>query len=67
VSEEKALNVGPADIEVTYERLGDLEAPPVPLVMPSRPAGPNSAHVVGASMGGMIAIEHPGRVRSLTW
>lgn len=33
MSEEKALNGGPAVIEVAYERLGDLQAPPVLLVM----------------------------------
>jgi pimeloyl-ACP methyl ester carboxylesterase len=33
VSEEKALNVGPSGIEVTYERFGDLQAPPVFLIM----------------------------------
>jgi pimeloyl-ACP methyl ester carboxylesterase len=133
-------NVGPSSIEVASERFGDLQAPPVLLVMglgaqmlswhegfcgelvarglhvirfdnrdvglsshfseppaPDLPAalsgdtssasytlsdmaadavglldalGLDSAHIVGASMGGMIAqtiaIEHPGRVRSLT-
>ncbi|MDJ0346140.1 alpha/beta hydrolase [Streptomyces sp. H10-C2] len=33
MSEEKAVNVGPSDIEVAYERFGDLDAPPVLLVM----------------------------------
>jgi pimeloyl-ACP methyl ester carboxylesterase len=33
VSAEKALRVGPSGIEVAYERFGDLEAPPVLLVM----------------------------------
>jgi pimeloyl-ACP methyl ester carboxylesterase len=140
VSVEKATNIGPAGIELAYERFGDPDAPPVLLVMgvamqmlawpdgfcaelvdrgaqvirfdnrdvglsshlhdaptPDLPAalggdlssasytltdmaadtvglldalGFDSAHVVGASMGGMIAqmiaIEHPGRVRSLT-
>ncbi|MFB4266155.1 alpha/beta fold hydrolase [Nonomuraea sp. GTA35] len=140
MSEEKALDVGPAKIEVAYERLGDPQAPPVVLVMGAggqlihwpegfcaelvargcqvirfdnrdtglsthfhdapepdlRAAlagdassasytlsdlaadtvglldalGLDSAHLVGASMGGMIAqqvaIEHPARVRSLT-
>jgi pimeloyl-ACP methyl ester carboxylesterase len=140
VSEEKILNVGPSSIEVAYERFGDVQAPPVLLVMglgaqmlswhegfcaqlvarslqvirfdnrdvglsshfsespqPDLAAalsgdtssasytlsdmaadavglldalGLDSAHIVGASMGGMIAqtiaIEHRGRVRSLT-
>ncbi|MFD0356989.1 alpha/beta fold hydrolase [Streptomyces sp. NPDC127110] len=140
VSEEKAVGVGPAGIEVAYERWGDGQAPPVLLVMgialqmhgwpdgfcaeltargvqlirfdnrdaglsthfpdapvPDVPAalagdlssasyslsdmagdavglldalGLDSAHVVGLSLGGAIAqtmaIEHPGRVRSLT-
>jgi hypothetical protein len=59
VSEEKALSVGPAGIEVAYERLGDLEAPPVLLVMgigASCPAGPTAS----------APREHPGRVGSLT-
>jgi pimeloyl-ACP methyl ester carboxylesterase len=140
MSAEKVLNVGPSGIEVTYERFGDVQAPPVLLIMgvgaqmlgwnegfcdelvarglqairfdnrdvglsshfPDAPApdlaaalsgdtssasytlsdmaadtiglldalGLDSAHIVGASMGGMIAqtiaIEHPDRVRSLT-
>ncbi|WP_263657448.1 hypothetical protein [Nonomuraea gerenzanensis] len=33
MSEEKALDVGPSKIEMTYERLGDPQAPPVLLVM----------------------------------
>ncbi|MEU3726470.1 alpha/beta hydrolase [Streptomyces sp. NPDC031705] len=140
VTEEKAVNVGPAGIEVAYERWGDGQAPPVLLIMgialqmhgwpdgfcaeltgrgvqlirfdnrdaglsshfpdapvPDVPAalagdlssasytlsdmaadavglldalGLDSAHVVGLSLGGAIAqtmaIEHPGRVRSLT-
>ncbi|MFE1793170.1 alpha/beta fold hydrolase [Streptomyces sp. NPDC059525] len=33
VSEQRAVNVGPAGIEVAYERLGDPQAPPVLLVM----------------------------------
>ncbi|GAA5085132.1 alpha/beta hydrolase [Thermocatellispora tengchongensis] len=137
---EKALNVGPAGIDVAYERFGEAHNPPVLLVMgvaaqminwpdgfcaeladrgmhvirfdnrdaglsthlsdappPDLPAalagdlssaaytlsdmaadavglldalGLDSAHFVGASMGGMIAqtvaIEHPDRIRSLT-
>ena len=137
---EKAKNVGPARIDIAYERLGDPRAPPVLLIMglgaqligwpdgfcdeivgqglhvirfdnrdvgesthmTSAPApnfmaamagdyssvsytlsdmaggsvglldalGIDSAHLVGASMGGFIAqtiaIEHPRRVRSLT-
>jgi len=137
---EMAANVGPARLDIAYERLGDPQAPPVLLIMglgaqlvgwpdgfvdalvarglhvirfDNRDAGesthiadaptPNmmaafagdhssasytlsdmaadtvglldaldleSAHVVGASMGGFIAqtvaIEHPARVRSLT-
>ncbi|MFJ3923193.1 alpha/beta fold hydrolase [Streptomyces sp. NPDC090022] len=140
MAEEKAVNVGPAGIEMAYERLGDPAAPPVLLVMgigaqlngwpdgfcaelvargvqPVRfdnrdcglsshfrhapepdlraallgdtssasytlsdmaadtvglmdALGLDSAHLVGASLGGAIAqtaaIEHPGRVRSLT-
>ncbi|GAA1688136.1 alpha/beta hydrolase [Nonomuraea maheshkhaliensis] len=140
MSEEKAKNVGPARIEMTYERFGDPQAPPVLLIMgaggqlihwhedfcaelaslghhvirfdnrdaglsthfhdappPDLPAamagdlssasytlsdmagdttglldvlGLDSAHLVGASLGGMIAqtvaIEHPARIRSLT-
>ncbi|NUW33100.1 alpha/beta fold hydrolase [Nonomuraea sp. SMC257] len=140
MSEMKARDVGPAGIEVTYERLGDPADPPVLLIMggggqlihwpdgfcrslvshrlhvirfdnrdaglsthfhdapvPDLPAvlsgdlssvsytladmaadtvglldalGLESAHLVGASMGGMIAqtvaVEHPARVRSLT-
>ena len=138
--EQKAVNVGPAGIEVAYQRFGDPGAPPVLLVMgvavqmfgwpegfcaelvargvqvirfdnrdvglsthfPDAPVadigaalggdlssvsytlsdmaadavglldalGLDSAHLVGMSMGGAIAqtaaIEHPGRVRSLT-
>lgn len=137
---ERASNIGPARIEIAYERLGDAHAPPVLLIMgigaqliawpdgfcdelirrglhlirfDNRDAGQSthltgapppdmaaalagdrssasytlsdmaadavglldalgleSAHLVGASMGGyiaqMIAIEHPHRVRSLT-
>ncbi|MEO8550426.1 MAG: alpha/beta hydrolase [Kofleriaceae bacterium] len=135
---EIASNVGPAKLDIAYERLGDPAAPPVVLIMglnaqliawpdglcdeliqrgvqlvrfDNRDAGqsthmtgmPNlaaalagdassapytlsdmaadtvglldalglaSVHLVGASMGGFIAqtiaIEHPGRVRSLT-
>ncbi|MFI6478538.1 alpha/beta fold hydrolase [Nonomuraea sp. NPDC050663] len=140
MSEEKAVNVGPAKIEIAYERFGDPSAPPVVLIMgigvqmlgwaeefctalageglhvvrfdnrdvglsthlhdapaPDLPAamagdmssasytlsdmaadtvglldalGLASAHLVGGSLGGAIAqtvaIEHPGRVRSLT-
>lgn len=140
MAEERARDVGPARIEIAYERFGDADAPPVLLVMglgaqliqwpdgfcaelvarglhvirfDNRDAGASthfsdaptpdfaaamrgdfssavytlsdmaadavglldalgisSAHVVGASMGGMIAqtmaIEHPARVRSLT-
>jgi pimeloyl-ACP methyl ester carboxylesterase len=33
VSEEKVLNVGPSNIEVAYERFGDVQAPPVLLIM----------------------------------
>lgn len=136
---EKASNVGPAGLQICYQRLGSPDAPPVLLIMgvaaqlihwpdafcetlvdrglqvirfdnrdsglsthledvpaPNLPAvlagdrssaaytlsdmaadaaglldalGIASAHVVGASMGGQIAqtmaIEHPGRVRSL--
>jgi pimeloyl-ACP methyl ester carboxylesterase len=137
---ERATNVGPAHLEVAYERRGDPHAPPVLLIMglgaqligwpdglcdelvarglhlirfDNRDAGESthltdarapdfaaalagdhasaaytlsdmaadavglldalgldSAHVVGASLGGfvaqLIAIEHPGRIRSLT-
>jgi pimeloyl-ACP methyl ester carboxylesterase len=140
VSVERIQNAGPSGIDLAFERFGDLEAPPVLLVMglgtqmlgwddgfcaelvarglqpirfdnrdvglsshfPGAPPpdvmaalsgdtssasytlsdmaadtvglldalGLDSAHIVGASMGGMIAqtiaIEHPGRVRSLT-
>jgi pimeloyl-ACP methyl ester carboxylesterase len=140
MGEEKARNVGPSGIEVTYERFGDPVAPPVLLIMgggaqminwpeefcaelvdrglqvirfdnrdtgrsshfPDAPVpdlqaalagdlssasytlsdmaadtvglldvlGFDSAHLVGASLGGMIAqtiaTEHPDRVQSLT-
>jgi len=140
VTIEKASNVGPARIDIAYERLGDAHAPPILLIMGigaqligwpdgfcdelvghglqlvrfdnrdvgqsthlSTAASPNiaaalagdlssasytlsdmaadsvglldalgldSAHIVGASMGGFIAqtiaIEHPDRIRSLT-
>ncbi|PCC69192.1 Pimeloyl-ACP methyl ester carboxylesterase [Nannocystis exedens] len=140
LTEELARNVGPAGIDIAYQRLGDPAGPPVLLIMgmaaqlihwpdsfcqelaghglhlirfdnrdagrsthltnapaPNLPAvlagdlstvsytlsdmaadtvglldvlGIDSAHVVGASMGGAIAqtvaIEHPARVRSLT-
>ncbi|MHA6765180.1 alpha/beta fold hydrolase [Streptacidiphilus sp. PAMC 29251] len=140
MAEEKVWNIGPAGIEVAYQRFGDRQAPPVLLIMgigtqllgwpegfcaeltarglqvirfdnrdsglsshfpdapvPDLPAalagdlssasytlsdmaadavglldalGLDSAHLVGASMGGAIAqtvaIEHPARVRSLT-
>ncbi|MFC4120472.1 alpha/beta fold hydrolase [Nonomuraea zeae] len=140
MAEEKAFDVGPAGIEVAYERLGDPGAPPVLMIMgaggqlinwpdglcaalvghglhlirfdnrdsgrsthfddapepdiPAALAGDlssvtytladlaadtiglldtlelDSVHLVGASLGGMIAqvvaIEHPDRVRTLT-
>ena len=140
MSEERACGVGPARIDVAYERFGDPSAPPVLLIMgggaqmiwwpeglidelvcrglqvirfDSRDIGRSShftggpppdvraamagdfttasytlsdmaedsvglldaleipsAHVVGASLGGMVAqtmaLEHPDRVRSLT-
>ena len=140
MSEQVAHDVGPARIDIAYERFGDPAAPPVLLIMGAgaqminwpegfcaelvdrglhvirfdnrdagrsthctdAPApdfggalsgdlssvaytlsdmaadtvglldvlGVDSAHVVGASLGGMVAqtmaIEHPGRVRSLT-
>jgi pimeloyl-ACP methyl ester carboxylesterase len=140
MGEEKVRNVGPAGIEIAYERFGDPQAPPVLLMMgggaqmiswpegfcaelvgrglhvirfdnrdtgrsthfhdapaPDLPAalagdlssapytlsdmaadtaglldalGLKSAHLVGASLGGMVAqttvIEYPDRVRSLT-
>ncbi len=140
VVDQKASNVGPAGIDIAYQRLGNPDAPPVLLIMgiaaqsiawpdafcralvesglqvirfdnrdvglsthltdappPDLPAvlagdlssvsytlsdmaadavglldvlGFETAHVVGASMGGAIAqtmaIEYPGRVRSLT-
>lgn len=139
-NENMAANVGPANIDIAYERIGDPDAPPVLLIQglgaqligwhdgfctalverglqvirfdnrdvgrsshlsqapaPDLPAvlrgdlssvsytlsdmaadtiglldvlGIDSAHLVGASMGGAIAqtvaIEHPDRVRSLT-
>jgi pimeloyl-ACP methyl ester carboxylesterase len=140
MNEQIATNVGPANIDIAYERIGDPDKPPVLLIMgvgaqlvawpdgfctalverglhvirfdnrdvgrsshlsharaPDLPAvlrgdlssvsytlsdmaadtiglldvlGIDSAHLVGASMGGAIAqtvaIEHPDRVRSLT-
>jgi pimeloyl-ACP methyl ester carboxylesterase len=140
VGEERAHNVGPAGIDIAYERFGDASAPPVLLIMgggaqminwpegfcaelvdrglyvirfdtrdtgrsthfTEAPApdvqgalagdlssasytlsdmaadtvglldvlGLDSAHIVGASLGGMVAqtmaIEYPDRVRSLT-
>ncbi|WP_455566305.1 alpha/beta fold hydrolase [Nonomuraea fuscirosea] len=140
MSEEKAKNVGPSRIEMTYERFGDPQAPSILLIMgaggqlvhwhegfcaelaglghhvirfdnrdaglsthihdappPDLPAalagdlssasytlsdlaadtvglldalGLDGAHLVGASLGGMIAqtvaVEHPARIRSLT-
>jgi pimeloyl-ACP methyl ester carboxylesterase len=140
MNENIAANVGPANIDIAYERLGDSDAPPVLLIQglaaqllgwpdgfckalverglhvirfdnrdvgrsshlsdalaPDLPAvlrgdlasvsytlsdmaadtiglldvlGIDSAHLVGASMGGAIAqtvaIEHPDRIRSLT-
>lgn len=140
LTEEQATSVGPAGIDVAYQRLGDPAAPPVLMIMgigaqmihwpdplchelsgqglhvirfDNRDAGRSthftsapmpdlgaalagdlssasytltdmaadavglmdvlgveSAHMVGASMGGAIAqtiaLEHPGRVRSLT-
>src|SRR5579864_5431918 len=33
MEEEKALNVGPTGIDICYERLGNMDAPPVVLIM----------------------------------
>ncbi|WP_373889176.1 alpha/beta fold hydrolase [Nocardia sp. XZ_19_369] len=33
ITEDKLLNVGPSGIDITYERFGDTELPPVLLIM----------------------------------
>jgi pimeloyl-ACP methyl ester carboxylesterase len=70
---------GQPDMQAVYAAIGTGQKPPAPYLLSDMAAdgvglldalGHDRAHIVGASMGGMIAqmlaAEHPGRVLSLT-